>query len=229
VLPWLAAFVRRLPDHSLIDRLIRGRAWIPVLGLMLAGIVAMQVEVLKLGATMGRAIEQGSALQSRNELLRDSVASLQDEQRIVRLASGLGMVMPAPGGVGFLRAGNGNAAKAMANIKPPDAAAFAALLSSNGAITQTPTPVTPSTSSTTTPSTQSTSSSATSSSATTQAASTAVATPSTTSSTGTTSTASTAASQGTPAAVAPAATGTSSTNSSTSSSTGSGGAPLSGG
>jgi hypothetical protein len=210
VLPRLAAFIRRLPDHSLIDRLIRGRAWIPVLGVMLAGIVAMQVEVLKLGATMGRAIEQGSALQSRNELLRDSVASLQDEQRIVRLAGGLGMVMPAPGGVGFLRAGNANPAKAVANIKPPDAAAFSALLSSNGAITQTPNPpVVPSSSS--------------SGSAATQTASSAA----TTSSTGTVSTASAGPSQSASTPVTPVTAPTGTTSSSTSSS--SGGAPLSGG
>ena len=133
----MGAFVRGLPDHSLLDRLIRGRAWIPILGVMLAGIVAMQVEVLKLGATMGRAIERGSALQSRNELLRDSVASLEDEQRIMRLAGGLGMVMPSPGGVGFLQARNANVGQAAANIKPPDAAAFSMLLTSNGTLTQT--------------------------------------------------------------------------------------------
>jgi hypothetical protein len=106
---------------------------------MLAGIVAMQVEVLKLGATMGRAIERGSALQTRNELLRESVATLADDQRIIRLASSrLGMIMPAPGGVGFLQARGANAAKAAANIKPPDSAAFSTLLTSNSAITQTP-------------------------------------------------------------------------------------------
>ncbi len=151
-----AAFVRAMPDHALLDRLIRGRAWIPVLGVMLAGIVAMQVEVLKLGATMGRAIEQGTALQSRNELLRDSVASLEDEQRIVRLASGLGMVMPAPGGVGFLRARASNVNRAAANIKAPDPAEFAAMLSSNGAITQPPVPPGASTSTSTITSTPST-------------------------------------------------------------------------
>lgn len=138
-LPRAVAFVRGLPDHGLLDRLIRGRAWIPVLGVMLAGIVAMQVEVLKLGATMGRAIERGTALQSRNELLRDSVASLQDEQRIVRLASGLGMVMPAPGGIGFLSASSANADKAATDIKAPDAALFSSLLTSNGALAATPT------------------------------------------------------------------------------------------
>src|ERR1700731_1031219 len=37
------AFVRSLPDHAVIDRLVRGRVWILALGVMLAGIVAMQV------------------------------------------------------------------------------------------------------------------------------------------------------------------------------------------
>jgi hypothetical protein len=149
------AYVRAMPDHALLDRLIRGRAWIPVLGVMLAGIVAMQVEVLKLGATMGRAIDRGTALQSRNEILRDSVASLEDEQRIVRLAAGYGMVMPSPGDVGFLRARTANVNRAAADIKAPDAAAFSALLSSNGAIAQTPTAPAPSaaTPATATPST----------------------------------------------------------------------------
>ena len=59
-----AAYVRALPDHALLDRIIRGRAWIPLLGVLLAGIVAMQVEVLKLNAGIGRSIERGSALQA---------------------------------------------------------------------------------------------------------------------------------------------------------------------
>src|SRR5437588_2148913 len=50
-------FVRAMPDHRWVDRLLRGRAWIPVLGVLLAGIVATQVEVLKLGASMGRWME----------------------------------------------------------------------------------------------------------------------------------------------------------------------------
>ncbi len=45
--------------------------------MLLAGIVAMQVEVLKLSANMGRSIERGTALQSRNEQLRASVAAAE--------------------------------------------------------------------------------------------------------------------------------------------------------
>ena len=81
-----AEFVRALPDHSLLDRILRGRTWIALLGLMLVGIVAMQVEVLKLGASEGRALTQSAALQSKNEMLRATVASESAEQRIEQLA-----------------------------------------------------------------------------------------------------------------------------------------------
>ncbi len=67
-----AAFLAGLPDHPWLDRIVRGRYWIPILGALLAGIVAMQVEVLKLSANIGRAIERGTSLQSRNEQLRAS-------------------------------------------------------------------------------------------------------------------------------------------------------------
>ncbi|HEY8763869.1 MAG TPA: hypothetical protein VIM18_06755, partial [Solirubrobacteraceae bacterium] len=127
--------IRALPDHPLLDKLIRGRAWIPVLGVMLAGIVAMQVEVLKLGASMGRAIERGTALQSTNELLRASVATLADDQRIERIAASRGMVMPSPAGVGFLSARSAaNAQQAVTNIHAPSPTSFMALTTANGAV-----------------------------------------------------------------------------------------------
>jgi hypothetical protein len=132
------AHLRALPDHRLLDKLIRGRAWIPVLGVMLAGIVAMQVEVLKLGSSMGRAIERGTALQSTNELLRASVATAADDQRIERIAASRGMVMPSPVGVGFLSARSGaNAQQALANIHVPSPTSFLALTTANGAVATT--------------------------------------------------------------------------------------------
>jgi hypothetical protein len=116
-------FIRGLPDHALLDRLVRGRAWIPVLGVMLAGIVAMQVEVLKLSASTGRSIALVNSLQTRNELLRTSVSSLSDARRIERIAARMGMVMPGPASVDFLH-GKLNATGAIAAIHVPDAAAF---------------------------------------------------------------------------------------------------------
>jgi hypothetical protein len=124
----LGAFVVSLPDHPWLDRLVRGRAWIPVLGVLLAGIVATQVEILKLGAGLGHALEQTTALTNQNEQLRDSVATLGDDQRIERLAASMGMVLPPPGAVGYLGAGSGgDVAGALANIHVPNPASFVSL------------------------------------------------------------------------------------------------------
>ncbi len=113
-----ARFALSLPDHPLLDRVVRGRAWIPLLGVLLAGIVAAQVEILKLGASMGRSLEQTTALTSQNEQLQGSVASLSDDQRIERLASSMGMVLPPPGAVGYLTAKRGGSVGARARERP---------------------------------------------------------------------------------------------------------------
>ena len=129
------SIVRALPDHPLLDRVVRGRAWIPLLGVLLAGIVAMQVEELKLGASIGRSIERSSALEGRNEQLRASVSELSDQQRIERVASGMGMIMPPPGAVGFLSANqSGSVQRALANVRAPDPSAFTLQPSTNGAV-----------------------------------------------------------------------------------------------
>jgi hypothetical protein len=140
----VVAAVRGLPDHPLLDRVIRGRVWIPLLGVMLAGIVAMQVEVLKLGASIGRSLQSETVLQSHNELLRASVAALADDQRIERIAAAHGMVIPAPDGVGFLTARRVDGARAAAVIHAPNAASFLSLLTSNGNVASVATPPSPS-------------------------------------------------------------------------------------
>lgn len=134
--PWRirsAAYLRGLPDHALLDRIIRGRVWIPLFGVLLVGIVAMQVEVLKLNAGIGRSLEHASALQSQNELLRASVTRLSDEQRIERMAAGMGMVMPAPDQMRFVRSGPTSVEHALDSIKAPSATTFLAQLPTIGA------------------------------------------------------------------------------------------------
>lgn len=111
----------RLPDHPLLDRIVRGRAWIALLGVMLVGIVAMQVEVLKYGASIGRALQNTSIVQSRNELLRAEVSSLSSDQRIERYAARMGLLMPQPQSYTFLRATPEPIGRALASIRPPSA------------------------------------------------------------------------------------------------------------
>jgi hypothetical protein len=129
-----AGFIRTLPDHALLDRIIRGRAWIPLLGVLLVGIVAMQVEVLKLNAATGRALEQGTTLQTHNEQLRAAVANASDDQRIESMAAHMGMVMPQPAAVRFLAPRPiADLARAAASITAPDATNFETALTTAAA------------------------------------------------------------------------------------------------
>jgi hypothetical protein len=137
----LGAFVRALPDHALLDRLVRGRAWIPLLGVMLGGIVALQVELLKLNAATGRSIELVSALQSRNEILRAEVATDSAPGRIERLGLRMGMMLPGPEAITFVRAGSASARRAAASMHPPNVAAFEAALQATNTATAGSTPL----------------------------------------------------------------------------------------
>lgn len=128
------AALRALPDHRWLDRLVRSRWWIPVLGVMLTGVVAVQVEVLKYGANDGRAMTLATELQSRDQLLRLSIAQLSDDQRIEQIAGRMGMVMAGPTSVDFVPAGqSGSLGRAIAGIKPPDPQSFVSALSASAA------------------------------------------------------------------------------------------------
>ena len=96
--------LRALPDHRMVDRLLRGRAWIWLIGLMLGGIVAMQVSLLKINAGISQSVEQASTLERVNADLETEVARLSSGERIQQAAAEEGMVAPPAGDVGFLRA-----------------------------------------------------------------------------------------------------------------------------
>ena len=93
--------------------------------MLLVGIVAMQVEVLKLNAGIGRALEQSTSLQYRNEQLRAAVARGADDQRIESMAAHMGMVMPQPAAIRFLQHNRGaDISKAVSDIRAPNRRPF---------------------------------------------------------------------------------------------------------
>jgi hypothetical protein len=120
------AFARSLPDHSLLDRLIRSRIWIPLLGVLLVGIVASQVEILKLNASLGHGVVRAAQLQSEDQRLANAVSQMSDVQRIESKAAQMGLSMPAAYTPVFLPGGRGDLRRALANIHKPDPAAFEA-------------------------------------------------------------------------------------------------------
>jgi hypothetical protein len=91
------AFVARvaaLADARLVDRVLRGRAWIGVVGVLLIGLVALQVSMLKLNAGIGASVERSSTLERQNSRLEASIARLSSADRIRAKARTLGLVPP---------------------------------------------------------------------------------------------------------------------------------------
>lgn len=125
--------IRALPDHRVVDRLLRSRLWIWAVGLMLGGIVAMQVSLLKLNAGISRAVETSATLERQNGGLEADIARLSDTDRIQTGAVSLGMLMPRAGDVGYLTARRGDASRALARMAPPSDAART-LLDNHGVV-----------------------------------------------------------------------------------------------
>jgi hypothetical protein len=156
----------RLLDAPFLDRLIRGRTWIALIAIALLGIVAMQVAILRLGASIGRSVSQIEQITQRNESAETAIARLEPGRNVAGEAAALGMVYPPAGDITYLRARPGNASRAAALVSSPTVpllapadpnltAALAPALTQSASGTQasTTTPTTPSTPPATTPST----------------------------------------------------------------------------
>jgi cell division protein FtsL len=108
----------------LMDRVVRSRVWIGVIAVVLTGIVAMQVSLLKLNSGITRAVQTASTLEQSNSALRRDISRLSSGERIQPLAERMGLVMPAPADVGYLSArdGRATAARAAKRMTAPDPA-----------------------------------------------------------------------------------------------------------
>ena len=111
----LAALVRSLS----LDRLLRGRIWIGLVGVLLVGIVFFNVSLLELNSGIARTSERATTLRRDNARLRVMLARLGSSERIQRVAAARGLVLPAPGEVRYLRARTGDARRAAKRITTP--------------------------------------------------------------------------------------------------------------
>lgn len=99
-----ATAVRNLPDSGLIVRMTRGRAWIAVLGVLLVGIVGLNVVTLSLAANVGHIDQNIMALDEENSFLRGLDAQRSGASRIRNDAAGLGLSVAALDQVGSVQA-----------------------------------------------------------------------------------------------------------------------------
>jgi cell division protein FtsL len=94
----------RARGTSVLDALLRGRAWIALVGVLLAGIVFFNVDLLRLNREIASTSEQSAALGRANSRLLLELARLGSSERIQKAAAERGLVLPAPGDVRYLRA-----------------------------------------------------------------------------------------------------------------------------
>jgi len=131
----------RVGDARVLDRLVRGRAWIALMAIGLMGIVFMQVSLLKLNAGISRAVTAADTFDRQNSSLREEISKLDSGERIQSVAAKLGMVTPAAGDVHYLDGRGANGARAAASItapKPVTPSAAPAAAASAPAATTTP-------------------------------------------------------------------------------------------
>jgi cell division protein FtsL len=116
-----AGAVSGLADSGLVHRLTRGRLWIGVLTTLLVGIVSLNVLALSLNASSSKVGRQADSLKREISALRAEIATNgASNQRIQAAAAELGLIVPEPGSVGYLRPGRDDAAVAARRLASGD-------------------------------------------------------------------------------------------------------------
>jgi ParB-like chromosome segregation protein Spo0J len=100
----LLELLRGIERHRLLDRLIRGRAWIALVAFALLGIVTLQLALLKLNTSIGRSLESAALLQRENAALGIENSELAAGGRVETTAAHLGMSLIPAGALKFLTA-----------------------------------------------------------------------------------------------------------------------------
>jgi hypothetical protein len=128
-----AVAVTQLPESGLIHRLTRGRAWIGVLGVLLIGIVALNVVTLSFAASAGKVIERNQELSRENSVLGSLQAKKYGQARIRGEAKQLGLTASMAADPTMVTIGKGDVGKAAARLAA--AAAGTAAATSEGEAT----------------------------------------------------------------------------------------------
>ena len=110
----------RIGDAKVLDRLVRGRAWIAIVAVGLMGIVFMQVSMLRLNAGIGNAVTTAETLHRQNASMRAEISELDAGERVMQTAGAAGMIEPPAGDVNYLDARRADARAAARNIEPPN-------------------------------------------------------------------------------------------------------------
>ena len=99
-----ASGTRRLPlGARLLDALLSGRVWIGLVGVLLAGIVFFNVDLMRMNREITHMADRAATVKRENASLRQDVAQLANSERIQEAAAELGLVLPQPDQVRYLK------------------------------------------------------------------------------------------------------------------------------
>jgi cell division protein FtsL len=87
----------------LLDTLLSGRIWIGLVGVLLAGIVFFNVDLMRMNREITHMADRAAQLKRENGALREDVAGLASSERIQQEAAKLGLVLPQPSQVRYLK------------------------------------------------------------------------------------------------------------------------------
>ena len=126
----------------MLDALLHGQGWIVLIGVLLAGIVFFNVYLLQLNRDIAATSQRAAAVKRENARLRLDVARLGSSERIQLAAAELGLVLPAPGEVRYLRSNPSvDGRRAAKRVEAPTAAEAPAPLAPEPLATEPVAPV----------------------------------------------------------------------------------------
>ncbi len=112
-----AGAVGGIADSGLMVRLTRGRLWIGMLAALLVGIVALNVLALSFNSSSSEAGRAAEALARQNSALRAQIAGLTASEQVHQTAGRLGLHVPNPDQIGYLRPSPDDAATAAKRLR----------------------------------------------------------------------------------------------------------------
>jgi hypothetical protein len=127
-----AVAVTQLPESGLIHRLTRGRAWIGVLGVLLIGIVGLNVVTLSFAASAGKVEESNLELSRENTVLESLNAKKYGQGPVHFEAKKLGLSANMAVEPKMVTVGKGNVATAAARLGAAAGGTAAATSTSEG-------------------------------------------------------------------------------------------------
>jgi hypothetical protein len=109
----------RIPDNRIVDRLLRSRLCIWVIGLMLGGIVFMQVSLLRMNTGISRAVQTQETLVLKNSSLQAQIAKYTAGDRVREAALAQNMIEAHAGDTRYLTARESDVSRALKRTRPP--------------------------------------------------------------------------------------------------------------